>query len=78
MYVNGESESRGIWKIKSIRLWMSQSWFSLGFFSQNSLWKLSIFRGYKSIYNSVHEECESSFSAKQGILATHSCGWNES
>ena len=26
---------------------MSQSCFSLGFFSQNSLWKLSIFRGYK-------------------------------
>ena len=29
------------------RLWMSQSCFSLGFLSQNSLWKLSIFRGYK-------------------------------
>ena len=28
------------------RLWMSQSYFSLGFLSQNSLWKLSIFRGY--------------------------------
>ena len=26
---------------------MSQSCFSLGFLSQNSLWKLSIFRGYK-------------------------------
>ena len=26
---------------------MSQSYFSLGFLSQNSLWKLSIFRGYK-------------------------------
>ena len=26
---------------------MSQSCFSLGFFSQNSLWKLSTFRGYK-------------------------------
>ena len=29
------------------RLWMSQSCFSLGFLSQYSLWKLSIFRGYK-------------------------------
>ena len=26
---------------------MSQSYFSLGFLSQNSLWKLSAFRGYK-------------------------------
>ena len=40
---------------------MSQSWFSLGFFSQNSLWKLSTFRGYKGIYNRVCEECEKSF-----------------
>ena len=29
------------------RLWMNQSCFSLGFLSQNSLWKLSFFRGYK-------------------------------
>ena len=29
------------------RLWMSQSYFSLGFLSQYSLWKLSIFYGYK-------------------------------
>ena len=29
------------------RLWMSQSCFSLGFLSQYSIWKLSIFRGYK-------------------------------
>ena len=28
-------------------LWMSQSYFSLGFLSQNSLWKLYSFRGYK-------------------------------
>ena len=27
------------------RLWMSQSYFSLGFLSQNSLWKLSLNRG---------------------------------
>ena len=32
------------------RLWMNQSCFSLGFFSQNSLWKLSTFRGYKGLY----------------------------
>ena len=32
------------------RLWMSQFCFSLGFLSQNSLWKLSIFRGYKGLY----------------------------
>ena len=29
------------------RLWMSQSCFSLGFLSQNSLYKLSTIRGYK-------------------------------
>ena len=29
------------------RLWMNQSCFTLGFFSQNSLWKLSFFRGYE-------------------------------
>ena len=29
------------------RLWMNQSCFTLGFLSQNSLWKLSFFRGYK-------------------------------
>ena len=37
---------------------MSQSFFSLGFFSQNSLWKLSTFHGYKGIYSKVYEECE--------------------
>ena len=39
---------------------MSQSWFYLGFISQNSLWKLSTFCGYKCIYSSVCEECEKS------------------
>ena len=29
---------------------MNQSCFSLGFLSQNSLWKLSTFGGYKSLY----------------------------
>ena len=32
------------------RLWMNQSCFALGFLSQNSLWKLSTFRGYKGLY----------------------------
>ena len=45
---------------------MSQSWFSLGFLSQNSLWKLSTFREYKGIYSKVREECEKSFFCKIG------------
>ena len=32
---------------------MSQFWFFLGFLSQNSLQKLSIFRAYKGIYSRV-------------------------
>ena len=59
-YVNGEGESRGIWRIKGLRLWMSQSYFSSGFLSQNPLWKLSTFHGYKGIYNGVYEEFEKS------------------
>ena len=55
MYDNGEGKSRGIWRIKCIRLWMNQSFCSLGFISQNSLWKLSIFQGYKGIYSRVWE-----------------------
>ena len=43
---------------------MSQSWFSLRFLSQNSLWKLSTFRGYKGIYSRIREECEKSFFCK--------------
>ena len=38
------------------RLLVNQSYFSLGFLSQNSLWKLSkfsTFRGYKGIYSRV-------------------------
>ena len=49
---------------------MSQSCFSLGFLSQNSLWKLSTFREYKSIYTRVCMECEESVTTKQGVLAT--------
>ena len=32
------------------RLWMNQSYFSLGFLSQNSFWKLFKYRGYKGLY----------------------------
>ena len=46
--------------------------FSLGFLSQNSLWKLSTFRGYKGIYTRVREECEKLLFCKIGCLATHS------
>ena len=37
-----EFEENLMWK-----LWMNQSCFTLGFLSQNSLWKLSFFCGYK-------------------------------
>ena len=50
--------------------WMSQSCFSLGFLSQNSLRKLFTFCGYKGIYSRVYEECEESVTTKQGILMT--------
>ena len=52
--------------------------FSLGFFSQNSLWKLSTFRGYNGIYSRMYEECEESVTTKQGILVTRPRDWNES
>ena len=46
-----------------LKLWMSQSWFSLGFLSQ----KFSLeFHGYKGIYSSVREESEKSFLCKTG------------
>ena len=64
-YVNGEGESKRIWKVKWWRLWMIQSYFSLRFLSQNSLWKLSIFLRYKGIYSGVYEEC-----AKSGFNQT--------
>ena len=44
------------WRIKCIRLWMNQSCFSLRFLCQNSLLKLSTFRGYKGIYSRVWDE----------------------
>ena len=57
---------------------MSQSCFSLGFLSQNSLWKLSTFRGYKSIYSRVCMEFEESVTTKHGVLATRARDWNKS
>ena len=57
---------------------MSQSCFSLGFFSQNSLWKPFTFRGYKGIYSRVCMECEESVTTKQGIMVTRARDWNES
>ena len=44
--------------------------FYLGFLSQNSLWKLSTFRGYKGIYSMVCMECKESVKTKQGVLVT--------
>ena len=44
-----------------VRLWMSQFWFSLEFFSQKFFWKLSTFHGYKGIYSRIREEYEKSF-----------------
>ena len=49
---------------------MSQSFFSLGFLSQNSLWELSIIRGIRGIYTDVCLECEMSVFPKQIGLAT--------
>ena len=43
-----------------MKIVISQSCFSLGFLSQNSLWKLSKIRGYKGIYSRVCMECEES------------------
>ena len=57
---------------------MSQSCFSLGFLSQNSLWRLSTFRGYKGIYSRVYEECQESVTTKQDVLVIRACNWNES
>ena len=60
-YDNGKGESRGIWRIKGWRLWMSQFCFSLRFLSQNYLWQLSTFYGYKGIYSSVMRNMKSQF-----------------
>ena len=57
---------------------MSQYCFSLGFLSQNSLWKLSTLCEYKGIYSMMYKESEESVSTKQGILVTRPLDWNES
>ena len=57
---------------------MSQSCFSLGFFSQNSFWKFSTFHEYKGIYSKVCMECEELVTTKQGVLATQAHDLNES
>ena len=49
---------------------MNQSCFTLGFFSQNSFWKLSFICGYKGYLYWVRRECETSGFSKQGWLAT--------
>ena len=61
-----------------VRLWMSQFWFSLEFFSQNFFWKLSTFHGYKGIYSRVCMKCEELVTTKQGVLTTRARDWNES
>ena len=61
-----------------MKIVMSQSCFSLEFLSQNSLWRLSTFRGYKGIYSRVCMECEESVTTKQGVLATRARDWNKS
>ena len=45
---------------------MSQSCFSLGFLSQNSLWKLSTIHRDKGIYSSVCKKCEKSVYIQTG------------
>ena len=49
------------------RLWVKQSCFSLGFLSQNSLWKLSFNRGLKGYLYWSGEECETSGFGKTGV-----------
>ena len=53
-----------------LRLWMSQSCFSLEFLSQNSLSGSSLyFVGKRGIYTGVRMECEESGFSKQDWLA---------
>ena len=50
------------------RLWVNQSCFSLGFLSQNSLWKALLQSWVKrGIYTGVGEECETSGFTKTGV-----------
>ena len=58
---------------------MSQSCFSLGFLSQNSLSGSSLsFMGKMGIYTGVKMECEESGFSKQGWLVTWPRGLTES
>ena len=57
----------GEFKKSNVRLWMNQSYCSLGFLSQKSLWKLSTISGYKGIYSRACEECEKSFFCKTEV-----------
>ena len=52
--------------------------FSLGFFSQNSLWKLYLNCGYKGIYIVGWEGMWNSYFAKQDIMAAWPRDWVES
>ena len=65
------------------RLWMRQSYFSLGFLSQNSLWKLSQNHGYKGIYivgwkgmwkvSFSQTRCSGDLTSRLGWVASSSC-----
>ena len=57
---------------------MNQSCCSLGFLSQKSLWKLSIFCGYKGIYSKVYEECKKSFFCKHRGFWRLTHDWDKS
>ena len=56
-YVNGEVRVEEFGESNVLNC----GWVNLGFLSQNSLWKFFTFRGYKSIYSRIREECEKSF-----------------
>ena len=56
---------------------MNQFYFSLGFLSQNSLWKLFFFVSKRGIYTGVRIECEESGFSKQGWLAAWPLGLTE-
>ena len=61
---------------------MNQSCFSLGFFSQNSLWKLSLFClqfvGIRVFIVGYEMECERPFFSKTRCTSESLCDWDES
>ena len=79
---NGEEESRGIWRVSWVKIVDELILFSLGFLSQNSLWKLSLNHGYKGIYivgwegmwNVIFCQtgCSSSLTSRLGWVASSS------